>query len=269
MAGAGFLRSLRRGASSRLRGLITIEEVWFDGPLPAGPADMVRFRQRPLLPDGCTGETFHTLTIDLRRSEEALWDGVQKDVRYEIRRAERDGVGVEFDQQADAAALAALDEAYGGLSRRKSLGALDKGYLRSLAARNMLSISRARATDGASCSWHVYVVDGRRLRLLHSVSEQRDSHSPAERAFIGRANRFHHWRDMMHFRALGYSVYDLGGWYAGSDDEPKLRINRFKEGFGGTLEVSFNALWGLSVKGRAALGLRRAFSTLAGRNRLR
>jgi hypothetical protein len=269
MAGAGFLRSLQRSAVSRLRGLIRIEEVWFDGPLPAGTADMVRFRQRPRLPEGCTGETFHTLIIDLRQSEDALWDGVQKDVRYEIRRAERDGVVVELDQQANPAALAALEEAYEGLSRRKSLGTLDKGYLRSLAARNMLSISRARAADGASCSWHVYVVDGQRLRLLHSVSEQRDGHSPAERASIGRANRLHHWQDMMHFRARGFSIYDLGGWYAGSDDEPKLRINRFKEGFGGTHEVSFNALWGLSVKGRAALGLRRALSTLAGRDRLR
>jgi hypothetical protein len=253
---------------TRLRGLIRIEEVWFDGALPSGPADMVRFRQRPVLPEGCEGETFHTLIVDLSQGEDALWDGITKDVRYEIRRAERDGVAVVFDQHADAAAMAGFARAYDGLSRRKSLGSLDTGYLRSLAARNMLSLSRARATDGRSCSWHAYVVDRQRVRLLHSVSEQGDGDSPAERAFIGRANRLHHWRDMLHFRDAGFTVYDLGGWYAGSDDLPKLRINTFKEGFGGSREVSYNALWPVSARGRAALGLRRALSGLAGRRRL-
>ena len=260
--------SVARHFRSVLRGLVRIEEVWFDGPLPSEGADIVRFRQRPALPEGCDGEIFHTLIINLGPNEDALWDGITKDVRYEIRRAERDGVGVVFDQQADAAAMAAFSQAYDGLSRRKSLGTLDTAYLRSLVERNMLSLSHARAADGAPCSWHAYVVDRQRARLLHSVSEQRDGDSPAERAFIGRANRFHHWQDMLHFRATEFSVYDLGGWYAGSDDLPKLRINTFKEGFGGKQEASFNALWPVSIKGRAALGLRRALSTLAGRRRL-
>jgi hypothetical protein len=40
---------------------------------------------------------------------------------------------------------------------------------------------------------------------------------------------------MQHFRDAGATLYDFGGWCAGQDHEDFLRVNRFKEGFGGTV----------------------------------
>jgi hypothetical protein len=72
-------------------------------------------------------------------------------------------------------------------------------------------------------------------------------------AYIGRANRLHHWSDMLRFRGEGFGIYDFGGWYAGTQDETLLRINRFKERFGGELVVQYNCDQAITWKG--ALGL--------------
>jgi hypothetical protein len=72
-------------------------------------------------------------------------------------------------------------------------------------------------------------------------------------AYISKANRLHHWLDVLRFRDEGFAIYDFGGWYAGRENEELLRINRFKESFGGVLVPQYNCDQGLSWKGVQAL----------------
>jgi hypothetical protein len=60
---------------------------------------------------------------------------------------------------------------------------------------------------------------------------------------------------MLRFKAAGISVYDLGGWYEGDTDRAKLDINRFKEGFGGSIVKTFNQEFGITPKGKLYLTL--------------
>ena len=78
-------------------------------------------------------------------------------------------------------------------------------------------------------------------------------------AYIGRANRLHHWLDVLRFRDEGFAIYDFGGWYAGRENEELLRINCFKESFGGKVVFHYKCDQGLSWKGSLALWLRRSF----------
>jgi hypothetical protein len=73
---------------------------------------------------------------------------------------------------------------------------------------------------------------------------------------IGRANRFHHWMDILDFQDEGMFQFDFGGWYPGSKDEARLSINRFKESFGGEVRTTYNGERALSSKGRAYLAVR-------------
>lgn len=247
---AGILQS---GLRLWLRGFLTVDWVWFDADFENSPADIIHIRQRPSLPDGISGEIFHTLTIDLKRDEDVLWRALEKPVQYEVRRADREEVRVFCDQHLHPAAMADFRNSYERFRKRKLLGPLNDPHLGMLLAKNRLVVSSSRSQDGATCSWHVYVLGEDRARLLHSVSNVSDQDDAARRAFIARANRLHHWRDILQFRANGYKVYDLGGWYARNDNEAKLRINRFKQGFGGTVEASYNAEIPLSFRGRVAL----------------
>ena len=61
---------------------------------------------------------------------------------------------------------------------------------------------------------------------------------------------------MLHFKKQGYLVYDFNGWYAGIEDEKRLQINQFKEGFGGRVVHSYDCEEPLTLRGRLYLILR-------------
>jgi hypothetical protein len=92
-------------------------------------------------------------------------------------------------------------------------------------------------------------------RLLQSVSPFRNHASFSDRNVMGRANRWLHWRDMCVLKEQGVVTYDLGGWYSGHSDREKLRINAFKEEFGGTPTVEFSWVVGISLVGRLVVWL--------------
>lgn len=105
-------------------------------------------------------------------------------------------------------------------------------------------------SDGTVLVWHAYYVGQSRARLLHSASLFREASDSAFRTLVGRANRYQHWRDMLKLKADGLTTYDMGGWYAGSEDEAKLSINKFKEGFGGETVVEYHCEEAVSLKGK-------------------
>jgi len=73
------------------------------------------------------------------------------------------------------------------------------------------------------------------------------------RSLTGRANRLQHWRDMLRFKSSGVVSYDFGGWYEGREDQDRLRINSFKEEFGGQVLKAFNWIRPMTLRGRAYL----------------
>jgi len=40
-----------------------------------------------------------------------------------------------------------------------------------------------------------------------------------------------HWLDIIEFKNNGADIYDLCGWYSGTEDKALLNINKFKEQF--------------------------------------
>jgi hypothetical protein len=58
---------------------------------------------------------------------------------------------------------------------------------------------------------------------------------------------------MLRFREKGVLVFDFGGYYTGDQDEEKLRINGFKDEFGGVVINEFNCEQPITVKGKLAL----------------
>ena len=84
-----------------------------------------------------------------------------------------------------------------------------------------------------------YRAEGR-ARLFQSASSFRELDSSSMRSLTGRANRFQHWHDMLRFKEGGVVSYDFGGWYEGREDQERLRINSFKEEFGGQVVKAFN-----------------------------
>jgi hypothetical protein len=237
---------------------IRVADIYYGAAEPAPPrgVDVVRHLQSPTEIEGASCAAFHTIVIDLGRAERDLFQGFKKGTRYEIRRAaEKDGIQERFWSGADGAALDRFVEFYDRFALDKRLPKANRPKLRELAGAAALALSSAEPADGEPIVWHAYVLAAERARLLHSASSFRQRQDTQSRQRIGRANRYLHWRDMFHFKQAGIRLLDMGGWYDGSEDPERLRINAFKEEFGGTLVKAFNTQAGITWKGRAVVRL--------------
>ena len=171
--------------------------------------------------------------------------------RNEIRRAEREGVQINFytseDIDKNDAVLKKMASLYTNMYAEKGMPGIELpiSELRAYAKSRCLLISVA-AIDGAEVVFHSYVVCENKARLLHSCSEFRVADN-AMRNAIGRSNKYLHFKDMEYLCSNGVDIYDWGG--ISSSSEPN-GIDKFKMSFGGELVKYYNIKYNASIKQR-------------------
>ncbi|MBS1718582.1 MAG: hypothetical protein JSS72_12705 [Armatimonadetes bacterium] len=240
----------------RKSGLL-IEETWFGEP-DSGSADIVyAYQLTSPNPSAQENIEFHTLVLDLRKEPEDLIAGFASNTRNEVRRSEKDGVTARSFCPAPGERIQEFVHFYSEFAAGKGLEPVDPQQLSQMAAEGRLCLSQAVGPDGAVIVWHSYYLHRGRARLLLSASLFRESESKEDRALIGRANRFLHFEDMKFLRSSGCDTYDFGGWYHGTEDEGLLRINKFKEGFGGSELTEYHAVIARTMKGRLGLAAKK------------
>jgi SAM-dependent methyltransferase len=239
----------------------TVGEALFGESVGEARVDLVRHLQRPtrLARGICT--PFTTIHVDLSRDESAVLADVKKGTRYEIRRAEQEGVACVTE---NISALGAFRDFFVRFATTKRIAILPESQIAAYAEQGVLVLSSARAADGEVMVWHAYLVARARARLLLSATADRGD-DKAHRAAIGRANRLLHWHDMRAFRVADCTTYDLGGW-EGASPNPELRgISRFKEEFGGRVVEEYNCVEPRTLRGRGYLLGERLLARVAAR----
>jgi hypothetical protein len=236
-------------------------ESWYSADRPAG-ADIALYRHLASPLDDGEREEFHTIWIDLTQSHDELLADMNESTRRHIRLAERAGLTYESFYPADRQHVEEFATFYNDFARAKGLPGVSPIALMAHAEQGHFDLSRMIDGSGRTLIWHSHYRDERFARLRHSGS--RRSEDREESKIIGHASRLHHWMDMRRFREAGITVYDFGGWYEGKDDQARLHINTFKEGFGGRRVLNYHCTRPLTIKGRAYLllsGLRKRFAT--------
>lgn len=242
------------------RGLLRIAEVWFDEEPPVRNVDIVRFFQRTQPLPGSLPRPYHTIVIDLNEAADVLFAKMNKGARYEIRRAkEKDFLVYKSWRPVPGKVLDDFRNAFDQFATSKGI-TRNHNRLLNLNSIRGLQVSSVSSQEGEILTWHVYAHFVHRVRLLHSASSQHPQDDNARKALYGRANRFHHWQDLLTFQADAVHTYDFGGWYAGNADPHLLGINKFKEEFGGTVICNYNFEIGVTVFGRIVLAAYRRFS---------
>jgi hypothetical protein len=239
---------------------ITIAERYFDDSAPdrLPKIDILRFAGVLSPNTQRRWRQTQTLLIDLLQSDEVLLEKMGKNTRYKIRRAmDRDRLAVEVFDTPTAGVLAEFCDYYDRFATSIGLRPIFRPRLELMSEAEMLTLTSVRDDSGAPLAWHAYVVLPPRSLLLHSASLYRDVDRSATRNMIGRANRYLHWCDMVHFKRAGHSAYDMGGIdVAGRTDETR-RIGDFKLGFGGDVVPIHACVMAVSAKGRVAHALLR------------
>jgi len=237
---------------------IRIVECW-NGETPAAQnVDLIRrFQQlRPL--SGMVCREFHTILVDLTRAEENIFADMKRGTRYEIRRAmTRDKLVYEYRDGSDPRFFNEFCADADEFLSQKGQPGIDRHWLTLLTNAGHFEISRIADEAGQTLAWHGYHRSSDRSTLLYSASPFRNKHKPEQNGYAGRANRYHHWRDMLRFKATGVATYDFGGWYDGRDNQERLRINRFKEQFGGEIVRNYICEQPMTFKGSLFLRVRR------------
>jgi lipid II:glycine glycyltransferase (peptidoglycan interpeptide bridge formation enzyme) len=211
---------------------IPYDYVWFAPSLSA--ASMVKpvVYMQCLKPGSASGhlrQTFYTKLIDLKQGADAILSAMSRSTSYQVKRAMREGVT--FESLDDIDQFLAF---YNEFTRTKNLGQLTAGDLDGWGKEVLAFVAKS---EDKRLAMHSYIVDAElgRVRMLHSASHFRESEDSSHRNAVGRANRYLHYAIMLHFKELGFSQYDFGGYAKGSSDPTLQAIARFKDGFGGEL----------------------------------
>ncbi|WP_138498120.1 hypothetical protein [Nostoc sp. PA-18-2419] len=244
--------------------IFSVGEVWFDEETRELPnVDVLHYRQWMHPIQGGQSDEFYTRLIDLTKSHDELWESISSNDRYKIRRAEqKDQVIYEYWETIDSNIIDDFSDFYDLFAFQKGLNRINKTQLQNRVNAGVIDISRIKSKDGSSLVWHVYYRNKNRVRLLHSASLKKNNDTSYQ-SILGRANRYHHWQDILRFKNLGICSYDFGGWYTGNTDQEKLGINEFKEKFGGEVVKNFNCVNGITLKGKLYLYILKIYFRLS------
>jgi hypothetical protein len=220
-------------------GRLQLRNRWFAESVGSAFSQLIVYRHASSLGPalGYKRLPCHTKIVDLRWQPEEILAAFDRGTQYDIRRAQKDGVCCEMTE--DLGMAAKFYDEFAEHKRLRKLGAT----LADLGSLLQVSV----VAKGGWLAAHYYIVDPeiKRVRLLHSASLRYSADNPAHRQLIGRANRYLHWQDILHYRKQGMTIYDFGGYEANATD-PEIRgVAEFKDSFGGRLmeESNYVPLW--------------------------
>jgi hypothetical protein len=207
---------------------IPYQIVWYDAAPKSALWPLRIYYQSPCVEPrpGLVRKVFHTLLIDLTQDEAALSAGMHGTTRTQIRQAEK--LGIVCGPSTAEVFLPFFND----FSKEKGIAGTTAAKLASFGSG--LRVTEARLGD-LLLAMHVWLLDpeASRLRLIHSATGRFGD--PEHQNASSRGNRLLHWYEMTAFKAEGVRTYDWGGYAQGTDDTAKQGINKFKDGFGGTV----------------------------------
>jgi hypothetical protein len=231
-------------------------ELWFDEPWDKKGADLLVFYHWKDPVNASAFSEVHSLEIDLTRDSADIFAGFESSTRNQINRAARDGIVFKCWPKPPGEVVDKFFSALRAFTAERNLGAGEPVWMRDYAAQNALLLTQAVSADTEPLTWHSYARVGTTVRQLHSVSAPAGP-SPGQKQLAGVSNRYLYWMDILECRKLGIERFDFGGWYSGTGDEKLLRVNRFKEQFGGVKTLRYHSMMPASAKGAVYLGLRK------------
>lgn len=236
---------------------IPIERIWFwSGESLENKAQIIRLvraesAEVDKLDKRYEATEVYTLVSDLKEDREELWAKLNKNYKYEINRAYKENISINFYNSNAIKEKKILDDfrkTYMSFSKQLGIKSVEKAYdeekIHSYIDNDCILISVA-ILDNAIV-YHLYVYDGLNTVLCYSASDVREE--GVDRSLVGRMNKLLHWEDMLYFKGKGIEKFDWGN-VSTKDVSNYNGIDKFKKGFGGydkklyNITVS-NGCWG-------------------------
>ena len=168
----------------------------------------------------------HTVMIDLGLSEEELLAGMRRQTRYEVRRALKQGIKVDYANSEEI--FREFHQVQVKTARRQ--GFVPPSLKVLLAEReafgNQIQIYVARTAEGEPIAYGLIIKDGREGDYYEAASTDLNRKMPGAYALL--------WQAMRDLKAEGYERFNLWGIApAGQPEHRYAGVTTFKTGFGG------------------------------------
>jgi hypothetical protein len=163
-----------------------------------------------------------TFAIDLEPAEEVLLARMSDDVRRKVRKAEREGLSVEAEDDPSDETIDGFVLEYGAMSNERGLRAPDPAVIRRMFRDGRSILFRVRE-DMQPPHYLVTYRAGDKAIFLYGVGRSKTNSG---------AGHLLQWSVVRALRERGIRWYDMGGLPAIGDQDG---IYRFKRGFGGEL----------------------------------
>jgi|KBSMisStaDraftv2_1062788.scaffolds.fasta_scaffold00187_17 lipid II:glycine glycyltransferase (peptidoglycan interpeptide bridge formation enzyme) len=234
--------------------VLTVHENWFDLRYKAtdlfGLTAYMHVKDSlKKIPFGIK-EASHTVENDLKQGKDSLFGNFSKDYRRQIRKAEEEGMECSFREDIDE-----FVRIYNEFAASKKVNLTSRQRIEEMKEFFQMSFV---SYQGITLAAHSYLMDKdlRIVRAYHSATQRLSGEF--DKNLVGRANKLLHYKDMLHYKELGYEIYDFGGYTQDAQDKGLQGINEFKLNFGGTI-VSCNNYYTIPYfivkKAAGALGM--------------
>lgn len=182
----------------------------------------------------------HTVILDLTKSEEILLSEMRRQTRYEVRRAEKMGMQVTWDDSLES--FEEFHQVQVQTAQRQHFVPPDLKTL--LAEREAFGekarLYVAKTADSDPVAYGLILMDGEEAEYFEAASTELNHKLPGAYAL--------QWRVMCDLKQLGIKRYNL--WGIAPPGQPEHRyagVTTFKKGFGGTV-VEFVPAQDLIIK---------------------
>jgi lipid II:glycine glycyltransferase (peptidoglycan interpeptide bridge formation enzyme) len=212
----------------RKRYILKTKDIWFaDFPYDIKGFSRVAFRdcKNKIDMPGFDCKEHATFVIDLTQDLDEIWNNMGKSsCRYEVRRAEREGIKILIDQRFEE--FVKIDKLFRKTKKLQQAN-ITAQFIKKY---GLLFVSEL---GGEIMGGQFYLKDKNNMRLLLAPSKRLNV-DDKKSLLIGMGNRLMIWEAIKYGKANGIKEFDFGGYSSGGTggtilDEPNL----FKQSFGG------------------------------------
>lgn len=174
----------------------------------------------------------HTIELDLDQDIELIIANFSKQIRQQSKISEKEGIVCKFNTNVEE-----FVDFFNEFASKKNTYAVSKRRIEEMGQSLQLSFA---IYNGQILAAHSYLIDKEMgiVRHHHSATKRLDENY--DKNLIGRANKYLTVKNIEHFKAQNFKIFDFGGYAADTTDESLIGINKYKLLFGGKVVTSVN-----------------------------
>ncbi|TQR17343.1 hypothetical protein [Psychrobacillus vulpis] len=198
-------------------------------------------------------QQFETVYIDLTKSEEELFQKLHRTNRKQISKASMHDFHILVIDKPTIADIRAFQKFYNHFAKFTNTYSCNSFHINTMSKlkdKNALIITQLLNEENEVLCYRLYISDGDTVFSLYSASHFRLKEKAEEKRVLSIANRYLLWNNILYFKKLNYSIYDMGGVTANEN------VRSFKLEFGGEITQVYSGYEANSLVGKLVLWLR-------------